>query len=80
MSQSMLQTDNECFSVVVYPDNSYTVLKGDYTGLTSDGLRPCQCVSVHPTFSEAHAKCAMYRLLDLEEELAESLDLQEEAD
>jgi hypothetical protein len=50
-----------CYSVLVYPDNTYQVWAGDWHGMTSDGSRPCRCVSVHPTAEDAEHAAQMER-------------------
>ena len=57
-------SESDEHSVVVCEDNRYEVVVGDFTGLTTGGLKPVQCVSVHPSYHEAHAAAEKYRNLD----------------
>ena len=43
----------EQWSVVVYPNNCYRLHMGNWEGMHSDGRRPCEFVSVHPSFHAA---------------------------
>jgi len=59
----------ERFSVVVYANNHYVYLPGDYTGQHHDGVKPCECVSVHDSAAEAREAAKRYRTRDMEESL-----------
>lgn len=44
-------------SVIVFPDDTYSVRPGDWTRVASDGARRCACVSVHDSWRAAnHAR------------------------
>ena len=66
----------ERFSVVVYANNhlrhirlQHVYLPGDYTGQHHDGVKPCECVSVHDSAAEAREAAKRYRTRDMEESL-----------
>ena len=61
---------NHNFSVVVYPGDRYQWVQGDWRGVHSDGVDPCEFMSGHSTGEESRTIAERYREADHREDVS----------